>query len=54
MSDQELAAAKLQRVEALLERWRSEDRRIRREHGIPLLGGVVATCADELSDALSG
>ena len=45
---------KLQRVEALLERWRFEDREMRNSYGIPLLGGVVASCAEELSEALTG
>lgn len=53
MTDQELAALRLERVEALLDRWRSEDQQMRRSYGVPLLGGAVATCANELEDALS-
>ncbi|HWU31837.1 MAG TPA: hypothetical protein VN108_03125 [Marmoricola sp.] len=53
MTDQESAALKLERVEALLERWLSEDRQMRRSYGVPLLNGAVATCAEELAEALS-
>lgn len=53
-SDQDFAEARLLRVEALLKRWSDDDRQMREACGVPLLHGVVAICAEELSDALNG